>query len=909
MRIGNFFTVFTTIILTAICLYYIHSSVFKKYNQKILNLGLDLKGGISIILDISEKDLLKKFSENSKNPFFIKGLEYADKKKKENPNEDYLSFFINFFNQLNISLSSPDLFGNRINIEKIDSNSLNSEIETFLRKKIESSIISIQNILRSRIDQFGVLQPNIQRIKNSNRILIELSGIKDLDRIKKILEKKAELHFFETYNFQEVFPYFNEINKFFHRKLNKKKSFIDLLNISNLKSNNIVGLVHKKHKKVVSEFLNSIEASEALPYNLHHVKFLWGAKSLLNKNFLQLFAVKINNEEKSTFLNGDIVTRAYKSFGAFNEISINIKMNQEGTKKWKMFTEKNIGQNIAIVLDDLVYAVPLVQSVIPNGMSQISGNFSIQESNDLVNVLNAGEFPTSVNIVQTDMVGPSLGRESIQKGVKSFLIALFFVFFWMIFYYSIPGLYSDIVLIFNIIFIFGILISMNAVLTFPGIAGIILTLAMSMDANILIYEKIKENIKNKISIFKSIHNSYTLQGALSSIIDGQVTTLLCGIILFYFGTGPIQGFSTTLIIGIITSVFTSTCLGKLLLEWHLKRYQNIIFNNKMMFMNVFHKIQNIQWDFLSKRKWSYVISSFILIVSIFSLNFQGLNLGLDFVGGRSYVIIFDRKINPEKISEILSKTFIEKEKPSFPNVFTFGNEKQLKIVTKYKIWEDNNKVDEEILQKMFISLKNYFPVHFDFKDFKNIEKNKSLGILSSEKVEPLIAKDMRYKSFISIILSLIGIFLYILIRFKKWQFGLGAVVSLIHDSVIVLGIFSFFYRKFSILEINQSFIASLLTIIGYSINDTVIVYDQIRKISKITMFSTMKQIINTGISSSLTRTINTSFITLLVIFIIFLFGGTTLRSFMLSLFIGVSIGTYSSIFIAPSIVYDFCKKI
>ncbi|WP_185859243.1 protein translocase subunit SecD [Blattabacterium cuenoti] len=907
MRIGNFFTIFTTIILTAICLYYIHSSVFKN-NKKTLNLGLDLKGGISIILDVSEKDLLKKLSENSKNPFFIKALEYADKKKKENPNGDYLSFFINFFNQLNIGLSSPDLFGNRLNIEKIDSNSLNSEVEAFLRKRIESSIISIQNILRSRIDQFGVIQPNIQRIKNSNRILIELSGIKDLDRIKKILEKKAELHFFEIYNFQEVFSYFNEINKFFDRKSNKKKSFIDLLNISNLKSSYIVGLVHKKHQKVVSEFLNSIEATEALPYNLHHVKFLWGTKSLLKNKYLQLFAVKINNEEKSTLLNGDIVTRAYKSFDSFNKISVNIKMNQEGTKKWKIFTEKNIGKNIAIVLDDLVYAVPLVQSVIPNGMSQISGHFSIQESNDLVNVLNAGELPTSVNIVQTDVVGPSLGRESIQKGVKSFLIALFFVFFWMIFYYSIPGLYSDIVLIFNIIFIFGILISMNAVLTFPGIAGIILTLAMSMDANILIYEKIKENIKNKISIFTSIHNSYTLQGALSSIIDGQITTLLCGVILFYFGTGPIQGFSTTLIIGIITSVFTSTCLGRLLLEWHIKKYKNIIFSNKMMFMNSFHRIQNIQLDFLSKRKWSYVISSILLIISIFSIIFQGLNLGLDFVGGRSYVIVFDRKIIPEKISEILSKTFVEKEKPSFPNVKTFGNENQLKIVTKYKIWEDNNKVDEEILQKMFISLKDYFPVHFEFRDFKNIEKDKPLGILSSEKVEPIIAKDMRYKSFISIIVSLIGIFLYILIRFKKWQFGLGAVVSLIHDSVIVLGIFSFFYRKFSLLEINQSFIASLLTIIGYSINDTVVVYDQIRKISKTTMFSTMKETINKGIASSLTRTINTSFITLLVIFIIFLFGGTSLRSFMFALFIGVSIGTYSSIFIAPSIVYDFCKK-
>ncbi|WP_185862081.1 protein translocase subunit SecD [Blattabacterium cuenoti] len=911
MRIRNFFTVFVTIILTTICLYYILSSIYffdtklLKNNKKTLNLGLDLKGGISMILDISEKDLLKKLSENSKNYIFLKALENADKKKKENPNIDYLSYFINDINNKKINLSSPNLFGNRSNIENIDLNSSNTEVEKFIRKKIESSIISTQNILISRIDQFGIIQPNIQRIKNSNRILIELSGIKNIDRIKNILEKKAKLHFFETYNFNEIFPYFNVINNFFNKKLNnniKKKSFIDILNISYIKDTNTIGLVHKKYKKIISEFLNSTEATNALPYNLHNIKFLWGHKSVSNDDFFTLFAVKKNDEEMSSSLTGDMVTRAYKSFGSFDEISINIKMNQEGTKKWKIFTEKNIGRGIAIVLDDLVYTCPVVKSVIPNGISQISGRFSIQESNDLVNVLNAGELPTSVKIVQTSIVGPSLGKESIQKGVKSFLIALFFVFFWMIFYYLIPGLYANIVLIFNIIFIFGVLISINAVLTFPGIAGVILTLAISMDGHILIYERIKENIKNKIPITTSINDSYTFKGALSSILDGQITTLLCGIILFYFGIGPIRGFSTTLIIGIIISVFTSTCLGRLFLEWHLKKNPNIIFYNKI-FVFIFHKIMNIQWDFLSKRKWFYMISSALLIISIYSIIFKGLNLGLDFVGGRSYVIIFDRKIIPEKISEILSKTFIENNKPSFPHVKTFGQKNKLKIVTKYKIWEENNKVDEEILKKMFFALKNYFPI--DFNDFKNIKKNKYLGLLSSEKVGPLIAKKLIYKSFISIIISLIGIFFYIFIRFKKWQFGLGAVVSLIHDSIIVLGIFSFFQKKFPIMEIDQNFIAALLTIIGYSINDTVIVYDKIRKISVKKIFT--KNVVNNGISNSISRTINTSFLTLLVISILLLFGGLAIRSFMFALFIGVSIGTYSSIFIAPSIVYDCCK--
>ncbi|WP_185867083.1 protein translocase subunit SecD [Blattabacterium cuenoti] len=913
MRIKNFFTIFVTIILTTICLYYISHSIIihsrnytnLKDNKKTLNLGLDLKGGISMILDISEKDLLKKFSENSQNFFFLKALENADKKKKEYPNTDYLSFFINSFNQevksqkLNISLSSPNLFGNKSNIEDIDLNSSDLKVERFLRKKIESSLISIQNILRSRIDRFGIIQPNIQRIKNSNRILVELSGIKDIDRIKNILEKKAELHFFETYNLQEIISYFNTINKFYDKKYYKnerKKSFIDFLNLPLIKSLNTVGLVHIKHKKIISDFLNSSRVINSLPYHLHNVKFLWGYKNL--DNFLQLFAVKIDNHETYNSLNGDMVTHAYKTFGPLNEISINIKMNQEGTEKWKIFTEKNTGKSIAIVLDNLVYAAPVVKSVIPNGMSQIYGNFSIQESNDLINVLSTGELPTSVKVIQTDIIGPYLGKKSIQKGIISFLIAFFFIFIWMFFYYSIPGLYANIVLFFNIIFIFGILISMNAVLTFPGIAGIILTLAMSMDANILIYEKIKENLRNKISILISINNSYTLQGALSSIIDGQITTLLCGIILFYFGIGPIRGFATTLIIGIMISMFTSTCLGRLFLEWHLKKYKKIFFKN-------LNKIQSMQYDFLSKRKWAYMISCIMIIISILSFFLKGFNLGLDFVGGRSYVILFDRKIVPEKISEILSKTFMENGIPSFPRVQTFGDENQLKIVTKYKIWEENDQIDEMILKKMYTALKAFFPINFN--EFKNIKKDKSLGLLSIEKVGPIVAIDITHKAFISIIISLIGIFIYIFMRFKKWQFGLGAVASLVHDSIIVLGIFSFFHKKLSILEIDQTFIAALLTIIGYSINDTVIVYDKIRQISKKTSIM-MKETINQGINSSLTRTINTSFITLLVILIIFFFGGKILHGFMFALFVGISIGTYSSIFIAPSIVYDCCKK-
>ncbi|WP_185866527.1 protein translocase subunit SecDF [Blattabacterium cuenoti] len=951
MRIKNSFTIFIVSSLTVICFYYILFSLyfyklernadvyskgnleikkkyleskkrigFLKYNHsnarnKVLNLGLDLKGGISLILEISEKDLLKKFSNNSKNPIFLKALNHADQEKEKNPNVDYFSSFLNFFyknkKKFQTDFSISDFFVNRSYVDEI--NYTDRELEQVIRKKLESSISDTYDILISRMDKFGVVQPNVQRIKKSNRILIELPGIENIDRVKNILRKRAELHFLEIYNFQEIFPFFERINKIYSKneKLErvepnnlsyerKTKSFIKMLNISKIKKmdNNLflVGLVHKKEMNKITDFLNSMDVMEYLPYTLRNVKFLWGAKTYQEnqEKYVPLFAVK----EENNSLDGDMITSAYKSFGPLNEIFINIKMNQEGAKNWKIFTEKNIGRNIAIVLDDLVYTVPFIKSVIPNGISQISGKLSLQESEDLVNILSTGRLPTSVKIIQSEIVGPSLGKETIQKGIFSFFIAIIFVFIWMFYYYKIPGLYANIALIFNLLFIFGFLISINSVLTFPGIAGIILTLAMSMDSYVLIYEKIKEDMRNGISIHSAVYNSYTLQGALSSIIDGQVTTLLCGIILFFFGIGPIKGFSTTLIIGIFTSFFSSICLGKLFLEWHLNKYQKIFFR--------IWNSNKVSWDFLSKRKFSYAISFLCILGSLISFYYKGLNLGIDFVGGRTYIIRFDRKVLPDHISFLLSKYFIENGKPSFPKVLPFGEENKMKIVTKYKIWNEKNQIDQEIFEKMFLALKPYFHT-IDFQDFKTIDKDKTLGILSSEKVEPVIAKYITKNAFISILLSLFGIFFYIFIRFKKWQFGLGALVSLLHDIIIVIGLFSIFHEWFFVLEIDQSFLAALLTIIGYSINDTVIVYDKIRKFSSKKFFS-IKEIINKGIHSSLTRTMNTSFMTILTICIIFFFGGTTIRSFMLALFFGVSIGTYSSIFIASSIVYDLSKK-
>ncbi|WP_185850933.1 protein translocase subunit SecD [Blattabacterium cuenoti] len=933
MRIINFFTIFIAFFLTIICLYYISFSLnisnvefFRKKknyskerykyekvrNNKTLNLGLDLKGGISMMIEISEKDLLKKFSNNSQDPIFLRALENADKEKKKNQNINYFSYFLNFFHRekkiMKSHSSFTDLFSKKFYLNEINSDRSDKETEKIIRNKIESSIDNTSNILRYRINQLGDVQPNIQRIKKTNRILIELSGIKDINRIKNILQRKAELQFFEIVNLKEIFPFFEKINNFYSiKKNNKEKSFIEKLNIKNIELDNIiVGLVKREDKNNVTNFLNSTEFIDLLPYNLKNIKFLWGYKEYIkDKNkYAQLFAVK-NNESEDYSIKENMIVNAYKSFGPFNEIFVNIQMDREGAKNWSLFTEKNLEKGIAIVLDHLVYTAPIVKSVIKNGISQISGNFSLQESNDLINILNGGKLPTSIKIIQSEMIGPSLGKDTIKKGMISFIISIFFIFICMFYYYSIPGIYANISLIFNLIFIFGILISINSVLTFSGIAGIILTLAMSMDACILIYEKIKEDLKNGFSIRQAIHNSYQFKGSLSSIIDSQVTTLLCGLILFFFGIGPIKSFSISLIIGIFTSFFSSVCLCKSFLENHLN-YKKIFFR-----VSNYKKKFFFQWDFLSKRKFFYTISMVSILFSLTSIYYQGLNFGIDFVGGCSYVIRFDREVSPNEISSILSKKFSEKEKSILSiKVFSFGDKNQLKIITKSRIENEDRKVDQEILKKIFFSLKPYFFTSIDFRHFQNNEKNKSIGLLFYEKVDPIISDKIIKNSFFSIILSLLGIFIYLLIRFKKWEFSFSAIISLLHDTIIIFGLFSFFHKRFPLFfEVNQTFIAAILTIIGYSINDTVVLYDKIRnyQYNMGSSFS-MKEIINNGINNSLTRTMKTSFITILVITIIFLFGGQTLHSFMLALFFGVMIGTYSSIFIASSIIYDFSKK-
>lgn len=924
--------------------------LFIKYNysdakNRALSLGLDLKGGINVILKISERDMLLSLSETSRESVFLAALESADQKQRVKGSADYLSLFFKSFQEQkkirksNINLASPDIFGKRSLVEKISYNSTDKEVETVIREKVEASIATAYDVIRSRIDRFGVTQPNIQRIERSGCILVELPGVKDVERVKKLLQSTAQLQFYEVYEPQVVLPYLQTLDRLFPemsqtlketnaKKTNESKveallgkktyeketiessktsskSLLTLLNLSKKQRDNTIGWVDMGNTAKINQILNNPKAQEALPAYLRTVKFLWAAKPDESKsNLLKLYAIRTEPDGKPA-LNGEVIINAGKAFGQFNNVVVNMQMNTEGKRLWKRLTEKNLGKSIAIVMDDLVYTAPTVNTPIPSGRSEISGNFTVQEADDLVNVLNAGKLPTPARIIQAEIVGPSLGKEAIQSGLISSLIALGIVFIWMIFYYVMAGVYADLALVFNLLFIFGILISLGAVLTLPGIAGIVLTLAMSVDANILLYERVKEELHKGKSLRRSIDKSYSFKGALSSIFDGQLTTLLTGIILFIFGKGPIQGFATTLIIGIFTSIFSAVWLARWFIEWHFNRRNGISF-----FSNITENfLKNIEWDFLSKRKYAYIVSTFLMFIGLISLFTFGLNLGVDFVGGRNYIVRFNRPVVPEKIAADLGQAFTEKGVSSLPEVKTFGGNHQLKITTKYKVDKDNPQVNEEVTEKLYTGLKSYLPDGLSLEQFRNVQDEHTVGILSSVRVGPSVAKDITKEAFWAILFSLLGIFLYILVRFRRWQFSLGAVISLVHDSIVVLGVFSLFYGflPFS-LEIDQAFIAAILTVIGYSINDTVIVYDRIREYVAENPRTPFRKVVNQAINSTLIRTVNTSLITIFVLFVIFLLGGEAIRSFMFALLIGIGFGTYSSVFVSTALMYDFVKK-
>ena len=905
---------------------------FTSYNDakdKELNKGLDLKGGINVILQISIRDILSGLAENTRNPIFNKALDEADILQKSS-DEPYIDSFFKSFDVVKSGekLASPDIFANRTLSDEINFEMTDQETQVVVRRKIDESIVSAFEVLRKRIDKFGVTQPNIQRLGTSGRILVELPGAKDVDRVQNLLQSTAQLEFWETYKNDQLLNFLIEANNLLKSQVKASNKTSDekddiskiedlladvspqdsILSSSNPILDRIVGQGFQggpvlaqfslRDSDLILEYLNQSDVRKLLPSEYRYIRFAWG-KPIADSDVVELYALKSNRDNKAP-LSGGVVVDALQTFDQVGNAAVSMQMDSRGARIWENMTGKAFKEasNIAIVLDNIVYSAPGVSSgAISGGRSEITGSFTLNEAIDLANVLRAGKLPASAEIIQSEIVGPSLGKEAIEAGINSFVIALIFVLLWMVFYYGSSGIYADIALVLNILLIFGILAGLGAVLTLPGIAGVVLTIGISVDANVLIFERIREELGKGKGIRKAIADGFN--NALSSILDANITTGLTALILFIFGTGPIKGFATTLLIGIGTSLFTAIFITRILLDSRNEKGKEVSFSTKAT-KGLF---SNIKISFLQRRKVAYIVSSILILISLASLSFQGLNQGVDFVGGRSYTVRFDKSVSPTEIGGILSNEFGSAEAK------TFGEDNQLKITTKYKVDVEGIAVDEEIQNKLFDALQSYLPEGTTYQNFVNGSSEKQIGIMSSIKVGPTIADDIKKNSFLAVIGSLIVVFLYILLRFQKWQFSLGAVAAVFHDVLIVLGIFSVTYTfmPFS-MEINQAFIAAILTVIGYSLNDTVVVFDRIREyIGEHTKWE-FDITVNAALNSTLSRTLNTSLTTLIVLLSIFIFGGESIRGFMFALIIGVIVGTYSSVFIATPVMYDTQNK-
>ncbi len=897
---------------------------YNDLKDREMNLGLDLRGGINVILQVSVKDILKSLANNSKNVTFNQALEEASQMQK-NSNEPYVELFFKAFDKINsqsdhpVKLSSPEIFGNRNLSDVITFNMPDDQVKDIIRKKVDDAMVSAFEVLRKRIDKFGVTQPNIQRLGKSGRILVELAGAKDIERVKKLLQSTAQLEFWHAYNAQDVMPYLQQLDAYYAQK-NVKKDTVnkdaDSLLVdqtakeslfSYMKPGNFsrVGFVNIKDVPKVNEMLNSPEAKKLLPPELKNVKFLWG-KPDKKSDVVALYAIK-GNRDNIPPISGDVIVDAQSTFDQFGNPAVTMQMNGAGAKKWKEMTTQafNDKTGIAIVLDNIVYSAPGVSSgPITGGRSEITGNFSVEEAKDLANVLRAGKLPAKADIVQSEIVGPSLGKKAIEGGKMSFAIALLLIFLWMFGYYGKAGIFSDIALLLNILFIFGILASLNAVLTLPGIAGIVLTIGMAVDANVLIFERIREELRRGKSLRDAVDDGFS--NALSSILDANITTALTGFILLFFGTGPIKGFATTLLIGIGTSLFTAIFITRHLVEWYLAKGKTLTFDTKIS-KNLF---ANVTFDFLGKRKLAYAVSGTLIVISLLSIFTNGLNPGVDFVGGRTYIVAFDKNINAQEVKNSLTNQFVDEKGNKFsPDVKNYGGDNQLKITTKFEINEEGEQADNDVQQRLFKGLKNFFPKGYTYEDFISSGDNKKIGRMQSIKVGPTIADDIKKSAVYAVFGSLFVVFMYILFRFKKWQFSAGAVIAVFHDVLIVLGIFSLAWRfaPFN-MEIDQAFIAAILTVIGYSLNDTVVIFDRIREFMKEHSRWPLSEKINKALDSTLSRTLNTSLTTLITLIAIFIFGGESIRGFVFALIVGVVVGTYSSLFIATPVMYDLAKK-
>jgi SecD/SecF fusion protein len=936
---------------------YLKKYTYSECKDREINLGLDLKGGMNVTLEVKVHEIVKALSNNSNDPVFLQAIQSA-KKKQRNSQADFVTLFGESFEEIDPNAKLAAIFTSVDLKEKIKYNSTNKEVLAVIREEADGAIDRAFNILNTRINRFGVSQPNIQKLATAGRILVELPGIKEPERVRKLLQGTAKLGFWETHEFSEVANFLADANTHLRTKLNTEEilnkeekpvakeesketgkegsSLVDKLESDSLdtqsekasfaeyaKNNPLyaylqpayrrnaqgqvtyskgatVGMALIKDTSRVNNMLK--KAATIFPRNL---KFAWTVKAESdNPDLLELIALKVTTRDGSAPLSGDAVVDARQDFNPQDgSPEVSLTMNKEGARIWKKMTGDNIGKQLAIVLDGYVYSHPVVNGEIAGGRTSISGGkMQLAESKDLANILKTGKLPAPTEVLTEEVVGPSLGKEAIQAGLWSFIIAFILVLVFMIIYYNQAGMIANFALITNMFFLFGVLASLGAVLTLPGIAGIVLTLGMAVDANVIIYERIKEEIRAGKGLRIAITDGY--KNAYSAIIDGNVTTLLTGIVLYIFGSGPVQGFATTLIIGILSSLFSAIFISRLVFTFLLNKNKEIKFSNAIT-KNAF---SNVNFDFLKVRKTTYVISSLIIIIGIASLFVNGLNYGVDFSGGRTYIVRFD---NDVKTNEIRKAVAIEFDNVT-PEVKTFGPTTQVKITTKYKIDDTSDNIDSEIQRKLFNGLKPFFTnKNISYSDFSTdvASEDKMVGILSSQKVGPTIADDIRNKSAMAIIFALIVIFIYIAARFNKWQYGLAGVIALFHDSLITISLFSLFYTIMPFnMEIDQAFIAAILTIIGYSINDTVIIFDRIREFTGLYPKKELNENINAALNSTLARTINTSGTTLIVLLTIFIFGGEIIRGFTFALLVGVLVGTYSSLFTASPIAFDLIGK-
>ena len=876
--------------------------------EKEINLGLDLKGGMNVMLQVQLQDLVKALAGNPNDPDFVKALDAA-KKNNVNSSQDFIGLFETAWAENANGRRLAEIFGTYELRDKVKPESTDREVIDVIRAEAKSAIDNSFNVLRNRIDRFGVTQPNIQRIENSGKILIELPGVKDPERVRKLLQGTASLEFWPTYQANEVNLYAADarVAEILANLGDSTAVANPLLSVLQPSGSNdaTIGYANGVDTVTVNRYLAMAE--DVLPQGF---RGLWTVKTpeYLDKagNVYALVGIKATSRDGKAPLDGGVVTDASVEFdGRQNGGAphVSMTMNAEGASAWARLTKDNIGKQIAIVLDGLVYSYPNVLNEITGGSSQITGNFDVQEAEDLANVLKSGKLPAPATIIQEQVVGPSLGSASIRAGLISFLIAFCLVLIYMVFFYQGAGLIADVALLCNVLLLFGTLVSFGAVLTLPGIAGLILTLGMAVDANVIIYERIKEELAAGKGFSKAVADGY--KNAYSAIIDGQVTTLLTGIILYIFGSGPVQGFATTLIIGIITSVLTSIFITRIIFDDRIAKGKTVTLSNKL----TRNFLKNTHIDFIGAKKWSYIISGALILISIASIAFKGFSYGVDFTGGRTYVVRFDQSVKAEDVRAAVENTFQAAAQAAGEDQYSvevkqFGGDAQMKITTQYKNKSEDTAVDAEIESLLFDALKGFYAGETSLAEFTSTLENPN-GIVSSDKVGPTIARDITRSAFIAVFLALLVIFGYIAIRFKGWTWGLGGVVSLAHTALIVIGFFSLFNGILPFnLDVDQTFIAAILTIIGYAINDNVVIFDRIREQRGLHPKEDFRTTVNTALNATLTRTLNTSISTLLPMLAIAIFGGESIRGLAVALCLGVIIGTYASILIGTPIMFD-----